>query len=129
MHMSHMTRKFVAVLMMLWLPLISSSALATSVSMQTKQGGCHEAVASQATTLEDMAGHHQHHEMTVAAEEQDSSSCNSCGVCHLACTGYLAVPGVEQLAAQAASLETTLYLVSFISVSSAPLDPPPLARV
>ena len=117
--------------MMLWLPLISSSALATSVSMQTKQGGCHEASAPQVMSHEDMAedmtGHH-HDGMVVAAEEQDPS-CNSCGVCHLACTGYLAVPGAELLAVQTASLETSLYLVSFISVSSAPLDPPPLARV
>jgi ferredoxin len=122
-------KKFVAVLMLLWLPLFSSSALATSVSMLMQQADCHEASASQAMTYEDMAEHHQHHgEMAAAADEQ-APSCNACGVCHLACTGYLAVPVVELVAAQTVARDSTPYSVSFISVSSAPLDPPPLARV
>ena len=126
--MSRLAKKFVAVLMLLWLPLFGSSALAASVSMQMQQNGCHEAAASQVMSHEDMAEHHQHHgDMSAAADEQ-TPSCNACGICHLACTGYLAVLAAGLVAVQAAALGTTPYLVSYISVSSAPLVPPPLAR-
>jgi len=111
--------------MLLWLPLFSGSALAASISMQL-QRGCHEA-AAQAMAHEEMGDHHQHHGEPAAADEQ-SPSCNACGVCHLACTGYLAVPGAELVIVQAAVREITPYLVAFHSFTSAPLVPPPLAR-
>lgn len=114
--------------MLLWLPLFNGSALAASVSMQQQGGACHEAVASQAISQEAMGEHHQHHgEMPATADEQ-TPSCSSCGVCHLACTGYLAVPSAQLVAVQAATSEVTPYLVAFHSVTSAPLVPPPLAR-
>jgi hypothetical protein len=122
-----LSRKFVAVLMLLWLPLSSGSALAASISMQLQHGGCAESSEMHAMSHDGMAAHHQHHEQAPAANEQDSS-CNSCGVCHLACTGFLAVPAVEMAVAQTAALESTPYLVSFHSHSSAPLVPPPLVR-
>ncbi|HEY0665776.1 MAG TPA: DUF2946 family protein [Gallionella sp.] len=128
--MSLVTRKFVAVLMLLWLPLLSSSALATSVSMQLQQGGCHQAstpVMSHGDMAEGMTGHH-HDEMMASADEQ-GASCNACGVCHLACTGYLAVPAAQVVAMQLSAGEIAPCLVSFISFTSAPLNPPPLVRV
>jgi hypothetical protein len=124
--MSHLSRKLVAVLMLLWLPLFSGSALATSVSMQLQHGGCHEAAAPQAMSHEDMGEHH-HHDAPAAADEQ-TPACSSCGLCHLACTGYLAVPGAELVAVQTAAREVTPYLVVFHSFTSAPLVPPPLVR-
>jgi hypothetical protein len=127
--MSHLSRKLVAVFMLLWLPLFSGSALAASVSMQLRHGGCHEAAASQAMSHEDMEeGHHQHHGATPAAADEQTPACSSCGLCHLACTGYLAVPGAELVAAQTAAREVTPYLVVFHSFTSAPLVPPPLVR-
>jgi hypothetical protein len=129
-HMTNSARKFVAVLMLLWLPVFTGSALAASISMQLPQAGCHEAATVQTMSHEgmDMGEHHMHHgEMPTPADEH-SPSCSSCGVCHLACTGYLAVPDVAMAAAQTAALETTPYLVVLHSFTSAPLVPPPLVR-
>lgn len=126
--MSRLTRKFVAVLMLLWLPIFTGSALAASVSMQLQRGTCHEAAAPMAMSHED-SDHHQHHSEAPTVTDQQDTSCSACGICHLACTGYLVAPSGETAAEQAASLETTPFLVVFSSFTSAPLDPPPLARV
>jgi hypothetical protein len=127
--MSRLTRKFVAVLMLLWLPIFTGSALAASVSMQLQRGTCHEAAAPMAMSHEDMGEHHQHHSEAPTVTDQQDTSCNTCGICHLACTGYLVAPIGENIATQATSLENTPFLVVFSSFTSAPLDPPPLARV
>lgn len=66
------------------------------------------------------------HQAAPAGEH--SPSCQDCGVCHLACTGYLTVPGLAMAAAPATAREITPYLVVFNSVTSAPLLPPPLVR-
>ncbi len=123
--MSQLSRKFVAVLMLLWLPLSSGSALAATVSMQLAQG--HEAT-SQAMSDMDMSMDMDEHCHEMPATDEHGPSCSSCGVCHLACTGYLAVPAVAMVAVQSAAREDTPYLVSFRSYTSAPLVPPPLAR-
>lgn len=130
--MSRLTRKFVAVLMLLWLPLSGAGALAATVSMQAQGGACHEA------SMPDMhhadAGEHQHHHADApAAQDQtasneEGSSCTACGVCHFACNGYLVVPAAASLQSQSAALLPTPYQVSFSSITSAPLLPPPLAR-
>lgn len=122
------SRKFVAILMLLWLPLFSGSALAASVSMQLQHGGCHEAAASQGMSHEDMDEHHQHHGAMPATADDQCPAGGACGLCHLACTGYLAVPGAELVAVQTAAREVIPYLVVFHSFTSAPLVPPPLAR-
>ena len=118
--------------MLLWLPLFSGNALAATISMQQAQGGCHEATASQTMPDMDMSmdmnEHHQHHGEMPSTADEHSPSCSACGVCHLACTGYLAVPSVELVALQTTVRESTPYLVVFHSFTSAPLVPPPLAR-
>jgi NAD-dependent dihydropyrimidine dehydrogenase PreA subunit len=132
--MIHSTKKFIAVFMLLWLPVFTGNALAASISMQMPQGGCHEAAMSHEGMSMDMSM-----DMTMDMANMDmgehqppagehSPSCSACGVCHLACTGYLAVPGVDIADVQTSALETTLYLVVFHSFTSAPLVPPPLAR-
>jgi len=122
--MSRSSRKFIAVIMLLWLPVFTGSALAASVSMLLPQSGCHDTVMSHEGMSMDMGEHQMHHdEMPTPAGEH-----SSCGVCHLACTGYLGVPGVKMIPAQAAAREITPYLVVFNSVTSTPLLPPPLAR-
>lgn len=125
--MSRLTRKFVAVLMLLWLPVFTGSALAASVSMQLQRGTCHEAAVSTAMSHED-SEHHRHHSEAPTVTDQQDTSCSACGICHLACTGYLVAPSVGTAAEQAASLEITPFLVVFSSFTSAPLVPPPLAR-
>ena len=127
--MSRLTRKFVAVLILLWLPIFTGSALAASVSMQLQRGTCHEVATSTAMSHEDMGNHHQHHWEAPPITDQQDTSCSACGICHLACTGYLVAPNGDTAAEQAASLETTPFLVVFNSFTSAPLVPPPLARV
>jgi hypothetical protein len=124
------SRKFIAVLMLLWLPLFTGGALAASVSMQLPQGSCHEASMSQTMSHEgmDMGEHHQHRGEMPTTTDEHSPSCSACGVCHLACTGYLAVPSVELVAVQTTAREITPYLVVFHSFTSAPLVPPPLVR-
>ncbi len=123
------SQKFVAVLMALWLPLFSGSALAATISMQAQQGGCHEAAMSHDDMeAHHMSAHHQHHGDVPGAADEHSTSCSTCGVCHLACTGYLAVPGIELAATPTIARDNTPYLVVFDSFTSAPLVPPPLAR-
>lgn len=118
--------------MLLWLPVFTGSALAASVPMLLPHGGCNEAGMSQAMSGEtmdmEMDEHHMHRGEMPAPADEHSPSCNSCGVCHLACTGYLAAPGVEMVAVQITASEITPYLVVFNSFASAPLVPPPLAR-
>lgn len=126
--MSRLSRKFVAVVLLLWLPLFSASAVAASVSMQMPQGHCEEAAASQAMDDTDMSEHLQHHGETPAMADEPGPSCSSCGICHLACTAYVGVPAVELAALQAGSHEIAPALVAFRSVTSVPLLPPPLAR-
>ena len=133
--MTRSTRKFIAVIMLLWLPVFTGSALAASVSMQLPQGECHDAAMSHEGMNMDMSmdmsmdmanmdmGEHQ----PVPAGEH-SPSCTDCGICHLACTGYLTVPTVSMTAVQTAAREITPYLVVFNSVTSVPLLPPPLVR-
>lgn len=130
--MSNLTRKFVAVLMLLWLPLSGASALAATISMQTQQ---HDSCHAAATPVHHAdAGEHQHHHdegsaaQDISASDEQGSSGNSCSVCHLACSGYLAVPAVAAPAVQAAAPLATPYVASFRSITSAPLLPPPLVR-
>jgi hypothetical protein len=121
-------KKFVAILMLLWLPFINGSAFAASVSMQLPQTISHYAV-EQTMSHEKMGEHHMHLGTMLDTTDEHGSSCSTCGVCHLACTGYMAVPGVTMDTVQTASRETIPYLVEFHSFSTVPLLPPPLVRV
>jgi hypothetical protein len=125
-------RKFIAVLLLLWLPVFTGSALAASVSMLLPQDSCHEAAMSQNMSPEamdmDMGEHHMHHGDMPTTTDEHSPACSACGVCHLACTGYMAVPDIALVAVQTAARDATPYLVVFHSFTSAPLLPPPLAR-
>lgn len=112
--------------MLLWLPISTGSALAASVSMQMQQAECHVAIAMHSMSHAGTEEHHMHHGEMPAPADKHSPSCNTCGVCHLACTGYLAVSGITAAAVPAASREATPYLVSFRSITTVPLLPPPL---
>ncbi len=119
------SRKFIAVLMLLWLPVFTGSALAASVSMLLPQSCCSGTAMSHEGMSMETGEHQMHHsDMPAPAGEHDS-----CGVCQLACTGYLSVPSVELSAIQVPMLEFTPLLITFNSVTFTPLLPPPLARV
>lgn len=135
-------RQFVAVLLAIWLPLFSGNALAASVAMQSTRGDCHPVAAQVALQSHE---HHMHHDATTpplhidqldASQDQSAgqhdpqdSSCKDCGVCHFACSGFLANAAIE---ITEAGFSTQVYAASstpFQSFTSAPLDPPPLSRV
>ena len=130
-------RKFVAVLLAVWLPLFSGNALAVSMVMQTKGGDCDvmQQVSPPSQHVPDLHMHmHMNHVQPVADEphsagqhDSQGSSCNNCGVCHIACSGYLAAVTVEVAGIQLTTQAYTPSSIQFQSHTSAPLDPPPLA--
>jgi len=147
--MSNSARKFIAVLLALWLPLFSGSVMAASVSMQYHSGqhnseqlhsGQMDSVQSHDDADQSVAMQHgdnceqqlfsasdtQHH---AASHDQQDHKCTACGVCHLACSGYLAVSDLSGLTQHQPEVTVAVYLLSFNSTTSLPLLPPPLARV
>ncbi|MDD4913128.1 MAG: DUF2946 domain-containing protein [Sideroxydans sp.] len=124
--MSRLTRKFIAVFMLLWLPLSSGSALAASLAMQLQQGECHESAEMMSMSHEDMM---QHDHEAMQTSDEGASGCNACGVCHLACTAYLDTPVVAMQLFDSGSQAVSSIPETFVSHLSAPLVPPPLARV
>ena len=128
--MSRLSKKFVAILLLLWLPLFSGNALAASVAMQVPSSACQEAAMQMMSDVEmvDMlATSHTNHEDISPSSDEQHATCNA--ICHLACTAYLAVPKVELVPVQISASNIAPYLFSFRSITSAPLLPPPLARV
>lgn len=115
--MSYLARKYIAVLLAVWLPLFGGSALAASVSMQMQpHDACHDMAA--------MQGDQAHSDQS---DDQHESSCSACGVCHLACSGYLGAQQIKVLEVLQSASSATPYLFSFHSITSTPLVPPPLA--
>lgn len=131
-------RKFVAVLLAIWLPLFSGNALAESVAMQSKGGSCHAASSQQ-------SGHHSHHasakhqhmhQAQLAANsvlssdqhDQQNSSCKNHTICHLVCCGYVADSVSMIVAEQQADRIFAPYLDTPRTLTLPLLDPPPLAR-
>lgn len=126
--MFHPIRKFIAVLMLLWLPLFSGNALAAAVSMQMSGNPCHDPSMQMMSDVEmaDMMDIHLPHREVPASSDQHGTPCSA--ICHLACAAYLVVPMVELIAVQISPSDVSPYLLSFHSVTSAPLVPPPLSR-
>jgi hypothetical protein len=129
--MSKPIRKFIAVFMLLWLPLTSGSALAASLAMQLQQGECHESAEMMTMSHDDMMDHDmmQHDHEAMQASDDGDASCASCSVCHMACTAYLDAPMVAMQLVETGSQAVSSISKTFVSHLSAPLDPPPLARV
>jgi len=136
-YMFRLPRKFAAVLLAVWLPLFSGNALAASIGMQSMNGDCHMAQQASHPSQHDSASHqHMHHAQLAANGDQSagqhdsqSSPCNNCDVCQLGCSGYLAAMTINVADAKPSAQSFTLFSTQFQSVTSAPLDPPPLARV
>jgi len=136
--MSYPAKKFIAVLLAIWLPLFSGNALAESVAMQSQGEGCHAAPPQQSGHLSHHASaKHQHmHQAQLAADPapssdqhgQQSSSCKNHTICHLVCCGYVASSVSVIIAVQQADRIFTPYLDAPRTLILPLLDPPPLAR-
>ena len=130
------SKKFVAVLLAIWLPLFSGNALAVAIAMQSSKGECHAKVAqqnkhhSQQATITQQ--HIQHTQQVVNLNQSAGTydPQNSPGsTCHLACCVYLATFAIKVAEAQLLAQSFTSPSTQFQSYTSAPLDPPPLSRV
>jgi hypothetical protein len=121
--MSPFLRKLIALFLAIWLPLFGGNAMAASLSMQVEHGSCHE---SGMEVLQD-TGDHQ--DAVSHAADSDQRSCAACGLCHLACNGYMGAQEIVPPEALQTIVAVTPYLFSFYSITSIPLVPPPLAFV
>ena len=120
------SKKFIALVLAIWLPLFSGNALAMSVAMH---GGGQPVLVQQ-----DLHQSHQHQSNTsqdhsASHHAQQKSDCNKCGVCHFACSGYISAATIILAEAQPYSVPSSFLSATFQSFASAPLVPPPLARV
>jgi hypothetical protein len=134
--MFRLSRKFVALLLAVWFPLFSGNALAASIFMQTTSGDCHTAQTGEHHTHHVPTAHQHMQHMQLAANQahatehhgQQNLSHKNCGVCQLSCSGYLVTVAITVAEAQPSAMSFTLSTTQFQSITSAPLDPPPLAR-
>lgn len=124
--MSNLTRKFIAVIMLLWLPLSSGSALAASIGMQLQQGECHDSAMMMDMSHGDMGEHHMMNHDDMQASSDETATGSSCSICHLACTAFLDAPAIAMQLAETGSQAVGSIPETFVSHLSAPLDPPPL---
>jgi hypothetical protein len=131
--MSSLPGKLVAVFLAIWLPLFSANVLAASIGMQSMAGGCQMAPAG-ASHNRQISAMHQHMPLAALHGQQHQHdgqypSHRNCDLCQLACCGYLADATGWLIALQPLIRPFIPASVQFQSVSSAPLDPPPLVRV
>lgn len=133
--MLRITKKFIALLLAVWLPLFSGSALAESIAMQSKGGGCHAAVTQEDAHRSHLAStayehHAQPDEDTGMPSHQDrqNSSCNGHSICHFASCGYVANSVLMTVTEQQPDRAFTPYLVTLRTLTLPLFDPPPLAR-
>ena len=126
--MSMRFQKFIAVLLLLWLPLFSASAVADSLAMQLQRGDCHESSEIMMTmSHDDMMDRGMMHHETMQASDEEESSCNSCAICHVAGSAFLDAPAIAMQYIEIASQAVSFIPETFVSHLSAPLVPPPLA--
>ena len=136
-------KKFLALVLAIWFPLFSGNAMAASVAMQPMGWECETGVAK------NVEHHTSPHHASLAVPEkfeaapektdqsfhqqktpdQQKSSCKNCGVCHLACTGYMATAAIKVPADQPLAQSFAPFSSHFQSTTTTPQVPPPLVRV
>lgn len=124
--MSLRTRKLIAVILLLWLPLFSASAVAESLAMQLQRGDCHESSEMMTMSHDDMMDHGMMHHEAMQMDDSDDGTCSSCAICHIACSAFLGAPIVAMQSIEVDSQPVGFTPEHFVSHLSAPLDPPPL---
>lgn len=121
-------RKFIAVILLLWLPIFSASTVAESLAMQMQRGDCHESAQMMTLSHDDMMDHGMMHHETTQASDEGNSFCTSCAICHVACSAFLDVPAVAMHFMATASDAVRSTPETFVSHLFPPLLPPPLVR-
>ncbi len=129
--------KFIAVTLAFWLPLFSGNALAVSIGMQSLAGNCPSVVAQQSehqahcasTTQQHLAQHDAKMQHSTVQQDQRDAADENCGTCRLACCGFMATALSKIIEAPPSAQLFASFSSQFQSVTSTPLDPPPLARV
>lgn len=125
--MSLRTRQFIALFLLLWLPLFGASAVAESLAMQLQRGDCHESSEMMMSmSHDDMMDHGMMHHEAMQMDDSDDGTCSSCAICHIACSAFLGAPIVAMQSIEASSQPVAFIPEHFVSHQSAPLDPPPL---
>ncbi len=119
------SKKFIALVLAIWLPLFSGNVLAMSVAMH---GGSQPVLEQQSLHQSHQPQSNINQEHSAAHHAQQKSDCNKCGVCHLACSGYISTATITLTEVQPCSVPYSFLSASFQSFTSAPLVPPPLAR-
>lgn len=102
-----------AIILAIWLPLFSGNAVSVSLSMTTL---CQAGSAQKGMKSMDNQAHKY-------------GSCADCGFCRIAGNGFMASSGLSRAWLAESPFVPYFYLFSFNSVTSAPLDPPPLASL
>lgn len=125
--MSMRSRKFIALILLLWLPLFSASAVAESLAMQMQRGDCHESSEMMMSmSHDDMMDHGMMQHESMQASSEGDPSCTSCAICHVAGSAFLDAPAVAMQYIEIASQAVSFTPETFVSHHSAPLVPPPL---
>ncbi|TAN71518.1 MAG: hypothetical protein EPN14_11750 [Gallionella sp.] len=123
-------RKFVAVLVAIWLPLFGGNALAMAVYMPGG-GAVGHAVAAEHGQAHADAQHHMAAAMDHCATHDDSAGSHTqsdTGCKHSAACQLAVAAGQVEIALLVLSEHVTPYMTLFQSQTVAPLYTPPLAR-
>ena len=108
--MSRSAQKLIAILLILWLPLVSGNALARAMAMSADN--------IQTEVMADCPDH---------ASMHADNKCNQCEFCQIACAAYLPVP-LLTLAAEISLRPSFMPFVGTLHSLSLPVvDPPPIA--
>ena len=129
-----MLRKFLLIVMMLWLPFYTGAAAAMVICKQnlsdpatqhSMHAGHDDAQASHAGHGDAMSGHAGHSDDGHGKQHaQKTTDCNQCALCHIACAPWL---GQSAAASLVPSPEHYLgaYIDTFSSLTSPPTGRPP----
>lgn len=121
-------RQFLAVFLAVWLPLFSGNALAASIVMPSMGGDCQTMQSAHTASAMDQYLQLVADQQQIPPHDQDNTCHNDRSICQLACCSYLAAVTVAIADIPSAAQSFVPSSTQFQSFTSAPLDPPPLAR-
>lgn len=112
-------RRYLAIFLMLWLPIFSGGALAMVA--------CPHTMSHDMSTMS-MAEHADHSNHQSPIPVADNLNCDQCGLCQIACSPGLTAT-LQPAASTLASVENATLINQFRSITLPLLDPPPLALI